>query len=290
VSLVRVPLLVLLVLGLSSPPPGLAQVQPSSASGAAERLTLAAALSEALDKNLDLIAKRAGLTIADANVLTARLRPNPVLSLGGDHLDFLGTGFDEENGAGPPENSARIDFLFELGGKRARRTDVAREERGVRRSPARAAEPGPRARERGGAQRSRHAQPDSRQERRPRGSRTAPQPHCGPPGAAGRSQRGAEGHYSAPAPRTCDRPGTWNRGLRDRGAPSARGDQRERYRSAGTRPSHSPRSSVAAAGAGAVASRDPPATRARTDRFHRRRRVFAVSKGWRARGTPSAYS
>ena len=76
-------------------------------------LTLEAAVAEALEKNLELIASRAGVTIAEANVITAELRPNPVLSLGGDHLDFLGTGFNDGNGAGPPEFSVRVDFLLE---------------------------------------------------------------------------------------------------------------------------------------------------------------------------------
>jgi cobalt-zinc-cadmium efflux system outer membrane protein len=96
-----------------------------------ERLTLNAALAEALEKNLELIAKRAGVSIAEATLLTARLRPNPVLSGGGDHLDLLGTGFNDENGAGPPEYSARVDFLLERGSKRPHRTEVAQEERGV---------------------------------------------------------------------------------------------------------------------------------------------------------------
>lgn len=97
---------------------------PMSMPGTTEHLTLDTAVAEALDKNLELIAKRVGITIADANLMTARLRPNPVLSLGGDHLDLLGTGFDRTNTAGPPEYSARIDFLCERGDKRARRTEV----------------------------------------------------------------------------------------------------------------------------------------------------------------------
>ena len=74
---------------------------------------------------------RAGLSIADANLVTAQLRPNPVLSVGGDHLDLLGTGFDEENGAGPPEYSVRLDVLFERGRKRDLRTEVAQDERAI---------------------------------------------------------------------------------------------------------------------------------------------------------------
>ena len=98
---------------------------------AQERLTLQAALAEALDKSLELLAKRAGVSVADANQLTAGLRPNPLLSVGRDHLDLLGTGFNEENGAGPPEYSARVDFLIERGDKRARRIDVAQDERAI---------------------------------------------------------------------------------------------------------------------------------------------------------------
>ena len=94
-------------------------------------MTIASALSEALQKNLDLIAKRAGMSIADANLVTAQLRPNPVFSAGGDHLDLLGTGFNETNKAGPPEYAARVDFLLERGDKRAVRMAVAQEERDI---------------------------------------------------------------------------------------------------------------------------------------------------------------
>ena len=96
-----------------------------------ERLTLDAAVAEALTRNLDLTAKRLGVTIADANLVTAGLRPNPVLSLGADHLDWLGTGYDAINNAGPQEYSARVDFLFERGDKRARRMEVAQDERAI---------------------------------------------------------------------------------------------------------------------------------------------------------------
>jgi hypothetical protein len=61
----------------------------------------------------------------DDGVKAIMLRPNPVLSVGGDHLDLLGTGYSEENGAGPAEFSIRTDFVFERGAKRQRRIDVA---------------------------------------------------------------------------------------------------------------------------------------------------------------------
>src|SRR5215813_8554370 len=74
--------------------------QPASPS---PPLTLDAAVAEALNRNLDLSARRLGVTIAAANVVTAGLRPNPVLSLGADQLDLLGTGFNTFNNAGPPQ-------------------------------------------------------------------------------------------------------------------------------------------------------------------------------------------
>src|SRR5437660_2668204 len=80
-----------------------------------EPLTIAEAVAQALEKNLDLIAERYNLPIAEARLITARVRPNPVFSLGGDHLDLLGTGYNDVNRAGPAEYSMRTDFLFERG-------------------------------------------------------------------------------------------------------------------------------------------------------------------------------
>lgn len=85
------------------------------------------AIQEALEHNLALLADRYNLSIAEARLTTARLRPNPVFSAGLDYQDVLGTGFfrDPRNGSGPSEYNARIDYLFETGGKRARRIEVA---------------------------------------------------------------------------------------------------------------------------------------------------------------------
>src|SRR5262245_23880701 len=88
-------------------------------------LAIKGAVDEAVQRNLGLLAQRAGLSVADAALATARLRPNPVLSGGANSLDWLGTGFNEINGAGPPEYSVRIDVPFERGGKRELRTEVA---------------------------------------------------------------------------------------------------------------------------------------------------------------------
>jgi cobalt-zinc-cadmium efflux system outer membrane protein len=96
-----------------------------AAPAAAESLTIAQAVDEAIAHNLSLLAERTSLTIADAAMITARLRPNPVLSGSADHLDLLGTGFDEANNGGPPEIAWRVDLPIERGGKRDARIAVA---------------------------------------------------------------------------------------------------------------------------------------------------------------------
>lgn len=94
-------------------------------SASAQSLTIAQAVDEALQHNLSLLAERANLPVADAQMVTARLRPNPVFSLSADHLDWLGTGFNALNNGGPPEIAWRVDVPLERGGKRAARMALA---------------------------------------------------------------------------------------------------------------------------------------------------------------------
>ena len=108
--------LVVCLIGAAAPAPVLAQPQP---------LTIDQAVNEAVEKNLSLIAERWNVAVADAAIVTARLRPNPVMSGSADHLDWLGTGFSDLNGAGPPEYALRVDMPFERGAKRELRTEVA---------------------------------------------------------------------------------------------------------------------------------------------------------------------
>ena len=88
-------------------------------------LTIDEAVNEAVQRNLALFAERANLSIAEAAFIAARLRPNPVLSGGADSLDLLGTGFNEINGAGPPQYAVRVDMPFERAHKRELREQVA---------------------------------------------------------------------------------------------------------------------------------------------------------------------
>ena len=91
----------------------------------AQTLTIADAVDEAVRHNLTLIAQRANLSVAETQLLSARLRPNPVASFSADHLDLLGTGFNDTNNGGPPEIAFRVDVPIERGAKRERRIDLA---------------------------------------------------------------------------------------------------------------------------------------------------------------------
>jgi outer membrane protein, heavy metal efflux system len=88
-------------------------------------VTIAEAVAEAIENNPGLNAERAGVAVAQTALITARLRPNPVVSYSADHLDALGTGFSDSNNAGPPELALRIDFPWERGHKRELRMDAA---------------------------------------------------------------------------------------------------------------------------------------------------------------------
>jgi cobalt-zinc-cadmium efflux system outer membrane protein len=95
------------------------------AQSAFRSLTVEEAVNEAVQKNLALLAERENLSIAEAGLISARLRPNPVLSGSAESLDVLGTGFDTTNNAGPPQYSVRVDVPFERAHKRELRTEVA---------------------------------------------------------------------------------------------------------------------------------------------------------------------
>jgi cobalt-zinc-cadmium efflux system outer membrane protein len=100
---------------------------------APQTVTLNQAIQEALDKNLSLLADRYNLSVADARIIQARLRPNPVLSVGIDYQNVFRQTFTLQNGAGPPEANARVDYLIERGGKRQSRIEVAQDAKDVAR-------------------------------------------------------------------------------------------------------------------------------------------------------------
>jgi cobalt-zinc-cadmium efflux system outer membrane protein len=99
---------------------------PSAPPENLQPLSLSQAISEALDRNLDLIAARYDVPIAQARIITARLRPNPIFSLEAGHLTYpITSDSNKQNAAGPNEFAIRTDFILERGGKRSRRIEVA---------------------------------------------------------------------------------------------------------------------------------------------------------------------
>src|SRR5215510_1559392 len=89
--------------------------------------TLDDAVREGLEHNLALAAERYSISIARARVITARLRPNPVLTFNAMLPDS--TVFAEN--ISPREQVVRTDVVIERGGKRERRIEVAEQARSV---------------------------------------------------------------------------------------------------------------------------------------------------------------
>jgi cobalt-zinc-cadmium efflux system outer membrane protein len=98
------------------------QTQPQSQTPVPKRsITLAEAVEIFLRQNLQLVAARYDIETADAEKLTARLRPNPQLTVGLSDLpvNFSGPLIKEQT------YSYGISHTIELGGKRSKRIDVA---------------------------------------------------------------------------------------------------------------------------------------------------------------------
>jgi len=121
-----------------SPPP--ADLPPDDRPGAESRpavprlapeplqaaISIDRAVDESIRRNLNLIAQRLNVSLADAAIVAARIRPNPVLSLDADHLNILNI-----NHGDLTEASVRVDVPIVLGGKRDRRIEVAERDRKI---------------------------------------------------------------------------------------------------------------------------------------------------------------
>ena len=94
-------------------------------------VTLEQAIQEALAKNLTLAAEKLNINVAEAREITARLRPNPVLTVSGQTLNVLGANFSPNTPLGPNQMNIHTDFPFERGHKREERVAVAKEEKSL---------------------------------------------------------------------------------------------------------------------------------------------------------------
>ena len=96
-------------------------LNPEASTPSQRSLTVSDAVAIFLRQNFQLIAARCDIDSAEAERLTARLRPNPSISVGfsGLPLNLSGNLLTEQ------QYSYAISQTFELGGKRAKRIDVA---------------------------------------------------------------------------------------------------------------------------------------------------------------------
>ena len=99
-----------------------AQATPVRSAQPQAPLTIDAAVREAMDHNLTLLAERFNVTVAEASLVTASLRPNPVFTA---NLMVPQRALVDA-GITPTEQVVRTDVVFERGGKRERRMDTAR--------------------------------------------------------------------------------------------------------------------------------------------------------------------
>jgi len=90
-------------------------------------LTIDDAVHQALDRNLTLLAERYSVSVAQARVLAASLRPNPVFT----YTALLPDAAIYDTNINPRENVFRTDVVFEGGSKRQRRIEVAEQARSV---------------------------------------------------------------------------------------------------------------------------------------------------------------
>ncbi len=100
-----------------------ASATPASAQAAAAPgpITIEQAVTEGLDHNLSLLAERFNVTTAAAAVVTAGLRPNPVVTVNVMRPDAPLV----DTGIAVNEAAIRTDYVIEGGGKRERRIEQA---------------------------------------------------------------------------------------------------------------------------------------------------------------------
>jgi cobalt-zinc-cadmium efflux system outer membrane protein len=110
---------------------GLAAIANAQNAPAATPVSLEQAVQEALAQNLDLMAEKLNVSVAEAREITARLRPNPVLTVSGQTLNVLGAKYSPDTPLGPNQLNIHTDFPIERGHKREERIEVARQEKSL---------------------------------------------------------------------------------------------------------------------------------------------------------------
>jgi len=92
--------------------------------GPADGVTLDAAIERMMQDNPDLRALRHELSQADADILTAGLRANPLIYMDSQFIPY--GSFNDRRPGGPPQYDVNITYPLDVSGKRRHRTVVAR--------------------------------------------------------------------------------------------------------------------------------------------------------------------
>ena len=103
----------------------------AAAIASGQTVNLDQAIQEALAKNLNLAAEKLNVGVAEAREITARLRPNPVLTVSGQSLNLLGADYSPNTPLGPNQLNIHTDFPIERGHKREERIAVAKQEKSL---------------------------------------------------------------------------------------------------------------------------------------------------------------
>ncbi len=103
----------------------------AAAIASGQTVNLDQAIQEALAKNLNLAAEKLNVGVAEPREITARLRPNPVLTVSGQSLNLLGADYSPNTPLGPNQLNIHTDFPIERGHKREERIAVAKQEKSL---------------------------------------------------------------------------------------------------------------------------------------------------------------
>ena len=93
--------------------------------GPADGLTLERAIGLAMERNLDLRAKFMEIPQAQADILQAGLRANPILYFDGQLLQYAGSKFSRAVPGGPSQYDVNISYPLDISRKRLARISVA---------------------------------------------------------------------------------------------------------------------------------------------------------------------
>jgi len=109
---------------VANPAGGVADLELLDDEGPADGLSLDAAIEQMIRDNWDLRALRHELTQADADILTAGLRTNPLIYMDSQFIPY--GSFSDQRPGGPPQYDINITYPLDVSGKRRSRTVVAR--------------------------------------------------------------------------------------------------------------------------------------------------------------------